>query len=82
MTLGARERLLLDDAMIPTSEREPVAQRRFTLAEEALDDGFGTVDMPAAFRAAAGDVTVTVGFLEGYSYAQVLRPRRRGLHLL
>jgi aldose 1-epimerase len=74
VTLGARERLLLDDAMIPTGEREPLAHRRFTLAEQVLDDGFGTMDTPAAFRAAAGDVTVTVGFLEGYSYAQVYAP--------
>lgn len=78
MTLGAGVRLLLDDAMIPTGEREPVAHRRFTLAEQVLDDGFGGVDMPAAFRAAAGDVTVTVGVSRGL----LLRARRRGLHLL
>jgi galactose mutarotase-like enzyme len=74
VTLGAGERLLLDDTMIPTGEREPVAHRRFTLADQVLDDGFGTLDVPAAFRAAAGDATVTVGFLEGYSYAQVYAP--------
>ncbi len=74
VTLGARERLLLDDAMIPTGEREPPARRRFTLAEQVLDDAFGAVDVLAAFQAAAGDVTLTVGFVEGYSYAQVYAP--------
>jgi hypothetical protein len=74
VTPGARERLPIDDAMIPTGGREPVAHRRFTLAEQVLDDGYGTVDVPAAFRAGAGDVTVTVGFPEGYSHAQVHAP--------
>ena len=46
VTLGARERLLLDDAMIPTGEREPVAHRRFTLGEQVLDDGFAPWTCP------------------------------------
>jgi galactose mutarotase-like enzyme len=74
VTLGARERLLLDDAMPPRGARAPAARQRFTLAEQVLDDGFGAVDVPAAFQAAAGDVALTVGFLEGYSYAQVFAP--------
>ena len=74
VTLGARERLLLDEAMIPTGEREPVAQRRFTLAEQVLDDGFDALDRPPLFEASAGDVALRVRFLEGYSYAQVYAP--------
>ena len=72
--LGAREHLLLDEAMIPTGEREPVACRRFTLAERVLDDGFDGVDTPGVFEASAGDVGLRVRFLGGYSYAQVYAP--------
>jgi aldose 1-epimerase len=72
--LGARERLLLDEAMIPTGEREPVAWRRFTLAEKVFDDGFDALEEPGAFEAAAGDVALRVEFLDGYSYAQVYAP--------
>ncbi len=72
--LGARRRLLLDGAMIPTGAREPVACRRFTLAGRVLDDGFDGVDTPGLFEASAGDVRLRVRFLEGYSYAQVYAP--------
>jgi aldose 1-epimerase len=60
--------------MIPTGLREPVAQRRFPLAEQSLDDGFTALDRPAWFEAAAGEVALRVDFLEGYSYAQVYAP--------
>jgi galactose mutarotase-like enzyme len=72
--LGARQRLLLDEAMIPTGGREPVARRRFTLAEQGLDDAFDALDTPPGFEAAAGNVALRVQFLEGYSYAQVYAP--------
>ena len=48
--LGARERLLLDEAMIPTGKREPVARRRFTLGEQVLDDGFDSVNAAGRSR--------------------------------
>ena len=72
--LGARERLLLDEAMIPTGKRQPIARRRFTLGEQVLDDGFDSVDAAAAFEAAAGDGALKVEFLDGYPYAQVYAP--------
>ena len=74
VALGARQRVLLDRAMIPTGEREPVGRRRFTLAGQTLDHGFDALDQPAAFEATAGDVALRVGFLDGYSYAQVYAP--------
>jgi aldose 1-epimerase len=74
VTLGARQRLLLDEAMIPTGGREPVSRQRFTLAEHDLDDGFDALKTPASFEAAAGNVALSVQFLEGYSYAQVYAP--------
>lgn len=72
--LGARKRLLLDGAMIPTGAREPVARRCFTLGAQALDDGFDALDEPASFEAAGGNVAMRVEFLDGYSYAQVYAP--------
>jgi aldose 1-epimerase len=74
VVLGARQRLLLDAAMIPTGERERVSRQRFTLAERYLDDGFDDLEKPASFKAAAGNVALKVEFLEGYSYAQVYAP--------
>jgi galactose mutarotase-like enzyme len=74
VTLGARQRLLLDEAMIPTGEREPVARQRFALAEHDLDDGFDALEKPASFVAAAANTAVKVEFLEGYRYAQVYAP--------
>jgi galactose mutarotase-like enzyme len=74
VALGAGARLLLDEAMIPTGEREPVVRRRFTLAEQDLDDGFDALEEPAVFGATAGDVALKVEFVEGYSYAQIYAP--------
>jgi aldose 1-epimerase len=74
VVLGARQRLLLDEAMIPTGERERVSRQRFTLAERYLDDGFDDLEKPALFKASAGNVALKVEFLEGYSYAQVYAP--------
>jgi len=77
VTLGARQRLLLDEAMIPTGGREPVSQQRFTLADHNLDDGFDALETLGSFEAAAGNVAVNVQFLGGYAYAQVYAPAHR-----
>jgi aldose 1-epimerase len=74
VALGARERLLLDEAMIPTGGREPVPRRRFELAERSLDDAFADLDDPAEFEAAAGEIALRIRFLDGYTYAQVYAP--------
>ena len=74
VALGARERLLLDEAMIPTGAREPVAPRCFILAQQVLDDGYAALDDPAEFEAAAGNVALRVRFLDGYGCAQVYAP--------
>jgi len=74
VALGARERLLLDEAMIPTGRRVPVARRRFALANQSLDDGFDALDRHPSFEAVAGDIAIRVEFLDGYPYAQVYAP--------
>jgi aldose 1-epimerase len=72
--LGAFRRLLLDERMIPTGEREPVQRRSFRLGERSLDDGFDALSVPAEFAAMGGTAAVTGEFRIGYSFAQVYAP--------
>jgi galactose mutarotase-like enzyme len=74
VTLGARNRLALDDRSIPTGERAPIDREPFRLDGLSLDDAFDAPSVPAAFEAAAGAARLTVEFLTGYSYAQVFAP--------
>lgn len=74
VTLGAADRLLLDDHSIPTGERAAIDREPFRLDGASLDDAFDAAPDAAAFEAAAGDVRLAVAFLAGYSYAQVFAP--------
>jgi aldose 1-epimerase len=72
--LGATERLELDDRMIPTGERSPLAQRSFVLADSSWDDGLAGLDEPPVFAAAADGGRLLVTFDEGFDWAQVYAP--------
>lgn len=74
ITLGAFRRLVLDDRMIPTGEREAVGQRSVELGDSSWDDAFDGLPVPARFEAAAGEAAVEVEFLRGYAFAQVFAP--------
>jgi aldose 1-epimerase len=75
VALGASQRLLLDERMIPTGAREPLSEREFRLLEESWDDGLAGLDTGGArFSVADGQTTVTVTFKEGFEYAQVYAP--------
>src|SRR5207302_8424892 len=74
VTLGAFRRLLVDERLIPTGEREPVGRRSFPLADHGLDDGFDALAVPAQFDVAAAGLALSVTFLEGFSYANVWAP--------
>ncbi len=74
VTLGATDRLVLDDHSIPTGERAPIDREPFRLAGVSLDDAFDAPSEPAIFEAAAGADRLTVEFLGGYSYAQAFAP--------
>ena len=78
VTLGAFRRLVLDEHMIPTGEREPIERRCLYLEGASLDDCFDALSVPAEFEASAGKVALKVDFVEGYSYAQVYAPRGKG----
>jgi len=74
MKLGAFRRLVLDDRMIPTGEREPVGQRQVNLGDSTWDDAFDGLTTHARFEAATGDASVEVEFMSGYAFAQVFAP--------
>jgi galactose mutarotase-like enzyme len=75
VALGASDRLLLDDHMIPTGAREPLAERMFTLGDQSWDDGLDGLDADGArFSVCGGETTVTVAFEDGFDYAQVYAP--------
>jgi aldose 1-epimerase len=69
--LGASRRLLLDERLIPTGARTPVARSPFQLADRELDDGFEALASRARFRAAADGTSLSVHFLAGHPFAQV-----------
>jgi len=74
VTLGAADRLLLDDHSIPTGERATIDRAPFRLDGLSLDDAFDAAPHASAFEASAGDARLAVAFLAGYSYAQVFAP--------
>jgi galactose mutarotase-like enzyme len=74
VSLGASERLVLDDRMIPTGATVPLEPRRFALNGQSWDDGLVALSSPPEFSVSAGAQTVTVTFDDGFAYAQVFAP--------
>jgi galactose mutarotase-like enzyme len=74
VALGASERLVADERMIPTGERRPLEKRTFTLADDGWDDGLTGLSTPPVFTVSAGRLSLAVAFEEGYRYAQVYAP--------
>jgi galactose mutarotase-like enzyme len=74
VALGATQRLVLDEHMIPTGAREPLVKREFVLGEQSYDDGLAGLDEPARFGVSVGETSLTVTFEEGFDYAQVYAP--------
>ena len=74
VSLGATERLVLDDRMIPTGATVPLEPQRFALDGQSWDDGLAGLTSPPEFSVSAGAQTVTVTFDDGFAYAQVFAP--------
>ncbi len=74
VALGASQRLVLDDRMIPTGATVPLEPRAFALEDSSWDDGLAGLTAPPEFSVSAGARTVTVTFDEGFPYAQVFAP--------
>jgi aldose 1-epimerase len=81
IALGASQRLVLDEQMIPTGAEEPLAPREFVLGDQSWDDALGALDSDgsggaggARFQVSDAETTLTVTFEEGFDYAQVYAP--------
>jgi aldose 1-epimerase len=74
VSLGASERLVLDDRMIPTGATEPLVHTSFRLEDQSWDDGLSGLLPAPAFAVTAGPATLTLTFDEGFDYAQVYAP--------
>jgi galactose mutarotase-like enzyme len=74
VTLGASQRLVLDDQMIPTGGREPLTTTEFTLDDAGWDDGLAGLQTPPRFTVASDAMTLTVTFEQGFHWAQVFAP--------
>lgn len=75
MVLPVRERLVLDERMIPTGQIDPVEYPQpLRLGDRNFDDGYAGVADGARFAVAGGGRTVEVVFEHGYPYAQVFAP--------
>jgi aldose 1-epimerase len=72
--LPVRERLLLDERMIPTGAREPFERRHFVLGDGGWDDAFAGLIEPSIFSVSGAGRRIELQFLDGYSYAQVYSP--------
>lgn len=72
--LPVRERLVLDDLMIPTGDREPAGDLDGLLAERSFDDGYAGVDSSRPFALAGGGRRIEVRFDEQFPFAQVYSP--------
>ena len=74
VSLGASQRLVLDDRMVPTGATEPLGPRSFRLDGQNWDDGLADLASPPVFSVSAGAQTLAVTFDEGFAYAQVFAP--------
>jgi galactose mutarotase-like enzyme len=69
-----RERLRLDERMLPTGEREPVNVPSGPLGSRTFDDGYVAPEGSAPFVLAGGGRRIELAFLSGFPYAQVFAP--------
>jgi galactose mutarotase-like enzyme len=72
--LPVRERLVLDERMIPTGEREPVGDLDGPLGERSFDDGYAALEPGRPFVVAGAGRRIAVSFDEGFPFAQVYSP--------
>jgi aldose 1-epimerase len=73
-----QERLLLDDYMIPTGEREPAGDLSGPLGDRGFDDGYAGVEADQPFTLAGGGRRIEVRMNEYFPFAQVYSPPGAG----
>jgi galactose mutarotase-like enzyme len=72
--IPVRERLRLDDRMLPTGEREPSEVEPGPLGARTFDDAFVAPPAGERFSVCGGGTLIEVVFEAGYPYAQVYAP--------
>jgi aldose 1-epimerase len=72
--LPVRERLLLDDRMLPTGEREPIEVEPGPLGARTFDDAFVAPPEGERFAVAGNGTRIEVALESGYPYSQVYAP--------
>jgi galactose mutarotase-like enzyme len=70
----ARQRLALDDRMIPTGAIEEVEPHSGPLGERAFDDGYAGIEDGTRFVLAGGGRRIELELTDGYPFAQVYAP--------
>ena len=74
MVLPVRERLLLDDRMLPTGRREQIEIEPGPLGSRTFDDAFAAPPGGTPFVVAGGGTRIEVAFDPAYPYSQVYAP--------
>jgi aldose 1-epimerase len=72
--IPVRERLLLDDLMLPTGQREAIEVASGPLGSRTFDDAYVAPPGSERFAVAGGGTRIEVEFESGYPYAQVYAP--------
>ena len=72
--IPARERLELDDRMLPTGGRERVQRETGRLGSRTFDDAYLAPERAAPFVLAGGDRRIELTLGAGYPFAQVYAP--------
>jgi aldose 1-epimerase len=73
--IPVRERLELDNLMLPTGQREPAEIGSATLGTRTFDDAYVAPARDAPFVLAGGGKRIEVSIGEGYPFAQVYAPQ-------
>jgi aldose 1-epimerase len=74
VAIPVRERLALDERMLPTGEREQVRVRAGPLGARTFDDAYTAPPGGESFVLAGGGRRLELSFSAGYPYAQVFAP--------
>jgi galactose mutarotase-like enzyme len=74
LSLSARERLVLDDRLIPTGVAEPADLHEVSLRGRSFDDGYSDLGPTGTLTLRSPAHTLSVRLEEGYAYAQVYAP--------
>jgi aldose 1-epimerase len=72
--IPVRERLVLDERLLPTGEREEAAVSTGPLGSRTFDDAYAAPPNAAPFTVAGRGRRIEVRFESGYPYAQVYAP--------